>query len=281
MAFTRKDIIDYYDKTEISYRLWWDLNRSLAIHFGYTDEKAKTFRESLIRFNEVLAQQARIGPADRVMDAGCGVGGSSIFLARTCGCRADGVTVCPPQAVKAAANARERGVADRCRFHEMDYCSTGFKDGSFSVVWGLESICYAESKRRFVHEAYRLLKPGGRLIVADGFAAREHYEGRDARIMDGWLSGWAVNALDTGEQFTQYGAEAGFRNMSFRDVSKNVFPSSRKLFLFSIPAIILAQIQYRLGFITWLESIHSVTLYYQYVGLKKRLWQYGVFYAEK
>ncbi len=281
MAFSRTDIVDYYDKTEISYRLWWDLNHSLAIHFGYTDEKVKNFRQSLIRFNEVLAEQARIGPSDHVLDAGCGVGGSGIFLAQRFGCGIEGVTVCPKQTIRAARTAAQRGVGHLVRFHEVDYCRTAFKDNTFTVVWGLESICYAQSKRQFVREAYRLLKPGGRLIVADGFATKESYEGKDDEIMRNWLNGWAVNSLDTPKQFRRYGADAGFRAMSFRDVSKNVFPSSRKLFLFSVPAIILATIQYRLGYISWLESLHSVTLYYQYVGLKKGLWQYGIFYAEK
>ncbi|MBD3420412.1 MAG: methyltransferase domain-containing protein [Chitinivibrionales bacterium] len=281
MSFSRKDVIDYYDKTEISFRLWWDLNTSMAMHFGYTDEKAKTFRESLIRFNEVMAEQARIGKDDRVYDAGCGVGGSSIYLTHKYGCSAVGATVCPKQTRSATLNAQRKGVADRTRFVEMDYCRPGFKDASFTVVWGLESICYAESKRKFVHEAYRMLKPGGRIIVADGFASKHDYTPREQKIMNGWLSGWAVNSIDTGNDFIKYGEEIGFKNMSYRNVTRNVMPSSRKLFMFSIPAIILAKIQHRLGFISYLESLHSITLYYQYVGLKKKVWEYGIFYGEK
>ena len=95
MAASRQDIIDYYDKTEISYRLWWDLNHSMGMHFGYSDHKAKTFRESVLRFNEVLAEEAAIGEGDHVLDAGCGVGGSSIYLAENYGCNVVGATICP------------------------------------------------------------------------------------------------------------------------------------------------------------------------------------------
>jgi cyclopropane fatty-acyl-phospholipid synthase-like methyltransferase len=281
MSFTKKDIIDYYEKSEISFRLVWDLNHSLAIHYGYSDEKAKTFRKSLMRFNEVLAQQTAITKNDFVFDAGCGVGGSSIYLAKQYGCKVVGATICPHQVKAATANALKHGVAHLVAFSEMDYCNTGFKDEMFTVVWGLESICYAGDKRTFLKQAYRILKKGGRLIVADGFAAKRNYSEAEALIMKNYLDGWAVNAIDTPEQFENSARELGFKNLSFRDVSKQVMPSSKKMFYFSIPAIILAKLQRSLRLISSLEAKHSVTLYNQYSALKKGLWKYGIFFAEK
>ena len=55
------------------------LNNSLAIHYGYWDEKVRSFPQSLLRMNEVMMEAARIKSTDKVLDAGCGVGGSSIF----------------------------------------------------------------------------------------------------------------------------------------------------------------------------------------------------------
>lgn len=281
MKFTKQDIIEYYDKSEISFRLFWDLKQSMAMHYGYTDEKARTFRQSLARFNEILVERANINRDDHVFDAGCGVGGSSVYIAKNCQCTIEAATVCPKQIVKANENAKKNGVKEKIIFHEMDYCNTGFEDEQFSVVWGLESICYANEKKKFLQEAYRILKPGGRIIIADGFAARETYEGDDEKMMKAWLDGWAVNNIETGAAFIRHGEDIGFKNMYYKDVSKNVFPSSRKMFIFSIPAIILAKIQFLFGFISYLESIHSVTLYNQYAAMKKGLWQYGIFYGEK
>lgn len=281
MTFTRRDIIDYYASSEISFRLVWDLSHSLAIHYGYTDEKAKSFRQSLMRFNEVLAEQVCITANDHVFDAGCGVGGSSIYLAKTFGCRVAGATICPHQAKAALKYAHTRDVDNLVAFYEMDYCSTAFRDASFTVVWGLESICYADDKRTFVQEAYRLLKNGGRLIVADGFASKDSYSEYEERIMRRYLDGWAVNTIDTPERFQNYAKEAGFNDITFRDVSTHVLPSSRKMFYFSIPAIVLAEIQYAFRAISRLEAQHSITLYNQYVALKKGLWKYGIISARK
>ncbi len=281
MTFTKKDIIDYYEKSEISFKLVWDLKHSMAIHYGYSDDKVKTFRQSLMRFNEVLAEQVGIIRNDHVFDAGCGVGGSSIYMAKHFGCRVKGATICPHQTRAAKRNAVKHGVDMLVGFYETDYCNTGFKDESFTVVWGLESICYAEDKAAFINEAFRLLRRGGRLIVADGFASKESYQGDEQKIMRRYLDGWAVNTIDTPNTFKKYAEKAGFRNMSYRNITRHVLPSSRKMFCFSVPAMILAKVQYALGVISLLEAKHSVTLYNQHKALKKGLWQYGIFYAEK
>jgi tocopherol O-methyltransferase len=166
-----KNIVEYYNTTEHSYKDAWDLNNSLAIHYGYWDEKVKSFPGSLLRMNEVMIEAAEIKPTDKVLDAGCGVGGSSIFMANKIGCNVTGISLSEKQIAQAIINAEKKNVADKVHFFKMDYCRTGFPDASFDIVWGCESICYADDKELFIKEAYRLLKSGGRLVIADGFVS--------------------------------------------------------------------------------------------------------------
>ena len=77
----KQKIIQYYETCEGNYRNWWDLDRSLAMHAGFWDAKTKTLHEALINENKILASIAHIKAGDYVLDAGCGVGGSSIYLA--------------------------------------------------------------------------------------------------------------------------------------------------------------------------------------------------------
>ena len=274
-------IIDYYRDTENAYKDSWDLNNSLAIHYGYWDEKVRSFPESLIRMNEVMMKTADIKPSDRVLDAGCGVGGSSLFLASMLGCRVTGITLSERQVNKATGNAKKKGISGLVDFNVMNYAATDFPDASFDVVWGCESICYADDKEQFIKEAYRLLKPGGRLVVADGFVSTlENNNNADIRK---WLDGWQVNYLETPERFRQFMNDVGFKDISYQDISKQASHSSRRLYRFYFLAS-LYLLWKKINFsrpATDFQKKNIVACKYQYKGMKKGLWQYGLITGQK
>ena len=83
---------------------------------------------------------------------------------------------------KCFAIAGKKGTGDKTNFEIMNYSATNFPGNSFDVIWGCESICYADSKELFIKEAYRLLKPGGRLVVADGFVT--DFKNNDDIVVD-------------------------------------------------------------------------------------------------
>src|SRR5262245_14256300 len=105
-------IVEYYSSTENAYRDSWDLDKRLSIHYGYWDETVCSFPESLLRMNEVMIAAAGVTAADKVLDAGCGVGGSSIFIASTLGGRVTGITLSERQEQHARANAKQKKVED-------------------------------------------------------------------------------------------------------------------------------------------------------------------------
>src|SRR5215510_14826204 len=105
-----KNIVDYYAATENAYKDSWDLNNSLAIHYGYWDEKIKNFPQSLLRMNEVMMESAKIKPTDKVLDAGCGIGGSSIFLAEKIKCDVTGISLSERQIDHARKIAQEKKI---------------------------------------------------------------------------------------------------------------------------------------------------------------------------
>ena len=276
-----KRIVEYYQASENAYKDAWDLNNSLAIHYGYWDKKVKSFPQSLVRMNEVMADAAGIKQTDRVLDAGCGVGGSSIFLASAISCKVTGITLSEKQAQQAIDNAKKNSVEQLVDFKVMDFCKTDFPAESFDVVWGCESICYADDKEQFVKEAFRLLKPGGRLIVADGFVT--DFKNNDNSVIRHWLNGWQVNYLETIHQFCQFMQQAGFTDILYKDISKYTAHSSRRLNKFYYLASL---------YLWWKKLISSrratemqkkniVACKYQYRGMKKDLWLYGLIVGVK
>ncbi len=274
-------IIEYYKESENAYKDSWDLNNSMAIHYGYWDEKVNSFPQSLIRMNEVMMKTAAISKTDRVLDAGCGIGGSSIFLAKTAQCKVTGISLSERQVEQAKKNAEKNGVNDLVDFTAMNYSKTTFPDETFDVVWGCESICYADDKALFVKEAFRLLKPGGRLIVADGFVTK--FENNEHPYNRKWLEGWQVNYLETPERFCEFMKQTGFIGISHRDITKETSHSAKRLYRFYF----LARI-----YTAWLKltkpkppsemQMKNIdACKYQYKARKKGLAGYGLIVGRK
>ncbi|MEI9810439.1 MAG: methyltransferase domain-containing protein [Bacteroidota bacterium] len=271
-----KKIVEYYNSTEHAYKDSWDLTNSLAIHYGYWDEKVQSFPRSLLRMNEVMAEAAAITASDKVLDAGCGVGGSSIYLASAVGCKVTGITLSERQVTQAIANAKHKKVEGLVDFKVMNYGHTSFAGESFDVVWGCESICYADNKEQFIKEAYRILKPGGRLVVADGFVTK--FDHNEEPIIRQWLDGWQVNYLESPERFSHFMQQAGFTGTSYRDISKETAHSSRRLYRFYYLASLYLWWK-KITFSNRATSIQKgniIACKYQYRGMKKRLWEYGL-----
>ena len=72
-------IVQYYNATKREYRLLWRSNRSLGLHFGYYDARHKTHDAAVLNINRKLADLMKITANDHVLDAGCGIGGSSLW----------------------------------------------------------------------------------------------------------------------------------------------------------------------------------------------------------
>src|SRR5690606_37030137 len=136
------EIIAYYDECQVDYALVWQLHEALGMHYGYWEEDTPHHRAAIALMNQRVAEAAGVQPGDVVLDAGCGVGGSSIYLARL-GCRVEGISLSAKQVATCTANAQKHQVADKVRFSRQNYLSTDFPDSHFDVVWAIESVCYA------------------------------------------------------------------------------------------------------------------------------------------
>jgi len=276
-----KQIAEHYDICEVDYKYNWHLDECLALHIGYWDETTNNLPEALLRQNEIMKQKSEISGKDLVLDAGCGIGGSCIFLAKDYGCKVVGITLSAKQAISAANFSKIHGTENLTKFLVMDFNNTGFLNESFDVIWALESSCYADSKREFINEAFRLLKKKGRLIVADGFESKHFYSYIEEKILDNWVKRWAVDSLESIKQFHFYLKEVGFINIEFEDITNSVKPSSKKLFYRSLLALPMAKISEFKGIRNKVQNDNILGAIFQYLAMKLNLSKYGVFFAEK
>ena len=278
---TKRRIATYYTQAEIDYKLLWRLRTQQAMHFGFWTEHAHNLSQALKNQDKIMAELAGITKDDLVLDAGCGIGGSSLFLAKAIGCKVVGISIVEQQVKKARHLASRFGLSAEATFSVADFTAMPFAENTFDVVWAIESVCYAPKKEQFLREAFRVLKPGGTLIVADGFALKEEYSHDEATIMAYWLSGWEVQALDTTAAFCSSAKSAGFYSVHAQDYTTAVLPSSRLLHRFSYVYAPFDWILHKTGIRNQVHYANLLAARYQYVALANKLWQYAVITATK
>ncbi|MGB5687075.1 MAG: methyltransferase domain-containing protein [Candidatus Electrothrix sp.] len=276
-----KNVESYYESCHKDYKRVWHLDRCMAMHMGFWDEETTRLRDALINENKALAEQVAITSTDHVLDAGCGVGGSAIFLAKQYGCHVTGITLSSQQVQHALHYASLHNVQDLTTFLVADYTEMPYPEASFDVIWAIESVCHAQNKKDFLQEAYRVLKKGGRLIVADGFQAKYPLSKRESALLKRSFSGWGVEALERDTLFDDSLNELDFINIKEQDVTSRIYRSSRLLFIVSFPGFIVHLWERILRKRGHIEQQNIVATCNQFLSLKKALWNYKIFYAEK
>lgn len=278
---SHKKIIQYYDYHQKYYRKFWYSPNDLAIHYGYWDSKTKTHSESLLNMNRILAKIAKIKSTDLILDAGCGVGGSSIWLAKNFNVKVIGITISQKQVDLANDFAKKNNVDHLVKFYIGDFLDTKFEDEYFDIVWGLESICYAKNKKDFISEAWRILKKNGRLIVADGLIKKEVLTDKEQKIVDIFCEGFVLPNLAKIKEFKKFLKESKFKNIKFFNITEDIMPSSKRLYCLCKFFSPLIKILEFFGITSKMLTKNILTGINQYYGIVKKIGAYGIFYAEK
>ena len=272
----RKSILSYYDNTRIDYGVLWYRRNNDSVHFGYYDDEVTSHGEALLNLNKVMAEKVAIGPGDTILDAGCGRGESALWLAENYDVQVEGITLVPHQVLKARKNTKKRGLGSQVRFSEQNYCQTSFENESFSVIWACESMCHAEDKFKFYEEAYRLLKPGGRLICADYVRTQRPHDAKGEELLHSWLGGWSILDIDSAAEHEKNAKEAGFSSFKLENITKNTEPSLAYLHSISRRLWGLGKFLRKIGMRNDINHGNHLASIRQYEALKANLWHYGL-----
>lgn len=170
---TRK-IADFWDQLSEGWHTLWGPH----IHHGYYETNSSLSpRDAQEKLIEKLINLLDVVPQAHILDVGCGMGGSSLYLAKNYDAIVTGITLSPKQVEMARNNAQKNNIHQVTFQVEDALRLNSFSDNSFDIVWSLESCEQFFDKNKFIHEAYRVLKPGGQLMLATWCSNREEYEG--------------------------------------------------------------------------------------------------------
>lgn len=209
----KQKIRDLYDRTSPYYQSLWGAH----IHHGYWisgEETKETAQNQLI---EHVARAAGFGPGCKILDVGCGFGGSSIYLAKKYGAEATGITISPIQVEMARKAAATEGVS--AKFILMDAEEMKFEQ-TFDVVWSVESISHYQQKGRFFASAAQCLNSGGTLAITDWFKKESLTKREYEKFIQPIEKGMLVE-MDTMEDYMAILRSNGFQVTRQEILNKN------------------------------------------------------------
>lgn len=213
-------MVRYYMESGPDYQAW---SPAFNMHFGYWEWGVNPLqREAMLeRMNQKVT--AELEGCRRVLDMGCGLGATArSFALRSKRTRVTGVTVVPWQVER----AREMTPAGMfVNFFEENYTQMSFADEAFDAVYAIESLCHGpgRDKAACIEEAHRVLKCGGRIVIADGFLRRsESLSGLLGLCHRRICECWSMDSLPVLPEVLDCLEATGFRVTAVEDVSWRV-----------------------------------------------------------
>ncbi|MFD9286153.1 SAM-dependent methyltransferase [Streptomyces mirabilis] len=175
----REGVKEYYSLATPGYLSGW----GTSFHFP-PFRAGQTLEEAISTQQHFIAREGKFGPGMKILDAGCGVGGPAIEIAKYSGSSITGVNLVTAQLDIARDTAGRQGLGDRCSFVEGDIMDLPFENDYFDAVFSLEAICHTPNKHDAYSEIARVLKPGGTFIGTDWFCADSLDSSDYARLID-------------------------------------------------------------------------------------------------
>jgi tocopherol O-methyltransferase len=215
-----REVRKHYDRLSIFYRLLWGEH----LHHGYW-ENGESIGRAQIKLMEKLAEKAAIPRGATVLDIGCGLGGSALWLAEKYNCLVTGLTISPVQARMATSRARARNLADRIRFLVSDANVWAPQAESADAIWIMESSEHFRDKPKFFERCALAIKPGGVLAVCAWLRGKESAAPDQRRLVEAIGRAMLSASLDTLDQYVDWMRRAGLSVQTAEDITANIAPT--------------------------------------------------------
>ena len=234
-----ENIALHFERSWKIFEKWCYSGETLGIHYGYYTDTTRNFKDAVYSMNDFIGELLDLEhkKSASILDAGCGVGGTSVYLGKKFPhVQFIGVTLSEGQVEMGQKFIREKDVTN-CKILKGDFNKTEFPSNSFDGVFAIESVGYSENIADFVQEMKRVLKPGGILVVLDGFRTEVTINSILQKIYECFLFGRGYQKLDLPRLKFYIGLleNKGFTDIYHNDISDHVTRSQIRGIIIAIP----------------------------------------------
>ena len=208
-------VAEHYDDLDLFYRTVWGTH----VHHGYWRTGKESAEEAVVNLTHAIARQAGLRPGACVCDIGCGYGASAKIFAEHYGARVIGITVSRKQ--YEYAQSISDGLAN-LRFLLGDGSSSGLPGESFDAAVAIESSEHMQDKPAFLAEARRLLRPGGRLVIAAWLTREDPTPKEKKYLLEPICLEGRLPSMVSAAEYEDMLRAAGLHDIGFKDLTQNV-----------------------------------------------------------
>jgi len=260
----------FYDVLSPHFRKLWGEH----LHDGFYARGATSKEAAQEHLVAYLAEFADLPFGARGLDIGCGMGASSVWLAKNLSARMTGISLSAKQVSIARELVARKGV--EARFLQMD--ADGFEPAEpFDFAWMVGVLGHFEDQQSFVRTAARLVRPGARFLLADWVAASGLTASDRNRFVEPVLKGMLMPGIASLQDYIEWFNANGFRVLESRDLTRETAKTwDEGVSILKAPGVAQMAWQggrYAIGLISAVRGMRT--------AMAKGFIRYGILVAEK
>lgn len=196
------------------------------LNFGLWEKGIDNYLQAAEHLVTHMGETLGLIPQSRLLDVACGMGVQDVLLHRTFGCSIDALDVTWKHVELAKQRVQKAGLQEQVKIHHGTATKLPFDDLAFTHVMSVEGPEHFNTREDFFKEAYRVLMPGGVMVLTDYNLHRlprnlwERFVVEAARIL------WHVPRAnyDTVDSYKMKLERNGFRNVMIKEIGERVIP---------------------------------------------------------